>query len=95
MLKKWCCRTVVLEKTLENLLDFKEVKSVNPKGKQFWIFIGRTDDEAEAPIMATWCEELTHWYWERLRVGEEGDRGWDGWMASLTQLTGVWENSGR
>ena len=49
--------------------------------------------------LATWCEELTHlkrpWYWERLKVGGEGDdRGWDGWMASLTQWTWVWVNSG-
>ena len=48
--------------------------------------------------LATWCEELTHlkrpWCWERLRAGEEGDdRGWDGWMASLTQCTWVWVNS--
>ena len=49
--------------------------------------------------LATWCEELTHlkrpWYWERLRAGGEGDdRGWDGWMASPTQWTWVWVNSG-
>ena len=49
--------------------------------------------------LATWCEELTHlkrpWCWERLKVGGEGDdRGWDGWMASLTQRTWVWVNSG-
>ena len=49
--------------------------------------------------LATWCEELTHlrrpWCWERLKVGGEGyDRGWDGWMASLTQWTWVWVNSG-
>ena len=49
---------------------------------------------------ATWREELTHlnspWWWERLRVGGEGDdRGWDGWMASLTQWTWVWASSGR
>ena len=49
--------------------------------------------------LATWCEELTHlkrsWWWERLKVGGEGDnRGWDGWMASLTQWTWVWVNSG-
>ena len=49
--------------------------------------------------LATWCEELTHlkrpWFWERLKVGGEGDdRGWDGWMASLTQWTWVWVNSG-
>ena len=49
--------------------------------------------------LATWCEELTHlkrlWCWERLRAGGEGDdRGWDDWMASLTQWTWVWVNSG-
>ena len=50
--------------------------------------------------LATWCEELTHWErpwcWERLKVGGGGDdRGWDGWMASPTQWTWVWVNSGR
>ena len=50
--------------------------------------------------LATWCEELTHWKrpwcWERLKAGGKwGDRGWDGWMASLTQWTWVWANSGR
>ena len=50
--------------------------------------------------LATWCEEMTHWKrpwcWERLKVGGEGgDRGWDGWMASPTQWTWVWVNSGR
>ena len=50
--------------------------------------------------LATWCKELTHWKrpwcWERLRAGGEGgDRGWDGWMASLTQWTWVWTNSRR
>ena len=49
--------------------------------------------------LATWCKELTHWkrpwYWERLMLGEEGDnRGWDGWMASPTQWTWVWVDSG-
>ena len=48
--KNWCFWTVVLEKTLESSLDSKEIKSVNPKGNQSWIFIGRTDAEAEAPI---------------------------------------------
>ena len=47
----------------------------------------------------TWCEEPTHWKrywcWERLKAKEGGDRGWDGWMASLTQWTWVWANSGR
>ena len=49
--KNWCFWTVVLEKTLESPLDCKEVKSVNPKGNQSWIFIGRTDAEAETPIL--------------------------------------------
>ena len=89
---------MVLEKTLETL-DCKEIKVVNPKGNQPCIFIGRT--EAEAPILwVTWCEEMTHWKrpwcWERLKAGGEGDdRGWDGWMASLTQRTWVWASSGR
>ena len=49
--KNWCFRTVVLEKTLESPLDSKEIKPVNPEGNQPWIFIGRTDTEAEAPIL--------------------------------------------
>ena len=48
--KNWSFWTVVLEKTLESLLDSKEIKSVNPKGSQLWIFLGRNDSEAEAPI---------------------------------------------
>ena len=98
-LKNWCFWTVVLEKTLESPLDCKEIKPVNPRGKS-WIFTGRTDAEPEAPILlATWCEELTHWErpwcWEKMKVGGEGDdRGWDGWMASLTERTWVWVNSG-
>ena len=50
-LKNWCFRTVVLEKTLESLFDSKEIKPVNPKGNQPWIFIGRTDAEADAPLL--------------------------------------------
>ena len=49
--KNWCFWTVVLEKTLESPLDSKEIKAVNPKGNQSWIFIGRTDAEAEAPVL--------------------------------------------
>ena len=49
--KNWCFRIVVLEKTLESLLDSKEIKPVNPKGNKLWMFIGRTDAEAEAPIL--------------------------------------------
>ena len=51
VLKNWCFWTVVLEKTLESPLNCNEIKSVNPKGNQFWIFIGRTDAEAKAPVL--------------------------------------------
>ena len=51
MLKNWCFWTVVLEKTLESPLDSKEIKPVHPKGNQSWIFFGRTDAEAKAPIL--------------------------------------------
>ena len=57
--KNWCFWTVVLEKTLESPLDCKEIQPVHPKGKQSWIFIGRTDAEAETPNSLTiWYEEL-------------------------------------
>ena len=97
--KNWCFWTVVLEKTLESPLDCKESQPVHPKGNQSWIFIRRTDAEAEAPIL--WPTDTKSWpigkgwFWERLRAGGEGDdRGWDGWMASPTQWTWVWLNSG-
>ena len=96
--KSWYFWTVVLEKTFESHLDCKEIQSVYPKGNQSWIFIGRTDAEA-ANTLATWFEEPTHWKrpwcWEKLKVrGEGDDRGWDGWMASPTQWSWVWVNSG-
>ena len=50
-LKSWCFWTVALEKTLKSPLDSKEIKPVNPKGNQPWIFIGRTDGEAKAPVL--------------------------------------------
>ena len=95
-LKNWCFWTVVLEKTLVSPLDSKEIQPVHPQGNQSWIFIERTDAEPETPIL--WppeCKEPTHWkrplLWERLKTGGEGDdRGWDDWMASLTQWTWVW-----
>ena len=76
--KNCCFWTVVLEKTLESPLDSKDIQPVHPKGDQSWVFIGRTDVEAEnSNTLATWCEELTHlkkpWCWERLRAGGEGD----------------------
>ena len=99
-LKNWCFWTVVLEKTHESPLDCKAIKPANPKGNQSWIFIGRTDAEAETPnTLATWCEEPTHWKrpWclEGLKARREGDnRRQNGWMASLTQWAWVWGSSG-
>ena len=49
--KNWCFQTVVLKKTLESPVDYKEVKPVHPKGNQSWIFMGRTDAEPEAPVL--------------------------------------------
>ena len=99
VLKNWCFLTVALEKTLESPLNCKEIQPVHPKGDQSWVFIGRTDVEAETPSLDTWCKEVTHlkspWCWEWLKAGGEGNnRGWDGCMASLTQWTWVWVNSG-
>ena len=98
--KNWCFWTVMLEKTLESSLDCKEIQPVCPKGNQTWIFIERTDAEAETPIL--WPPDVKSWLiWKdpdagkRLRVGGEGDdRGWDGWMALMTQWAWVWVNSG-
>ena len=94
-LKNWCFWTVVLEKTLESPLDCKEIQPVHPKRNQSWIFIGRTDAEAETPIL--WPPDVKNWpwCWERLKARGEGDnRGWDGWMASPTQWTWVSVNFG-
>ena len=63
VLKNWCFRTVVLEKTLESPLDCKEIKPVNPKGNQSLIFIGRTVAKAEAPIL--WPPNAENWLIER------------------------------
>ena len=84
--KKWCFWTVVLEKTLESPLDFKESHPVHSKGNESWIFTGRTNAETETLIF--WPPDAKNWLgcWERLKAGEEGnDRGQDGWMASPTQ----------
>ena len=98
--KNWCFWTVVLEKTLESPLDCKEIKPVHPKGQQSWVFIGRTDAEAETPIL--WPRHVNSWLivkdpdagrdWGA--GGEGDDRGWDGWMASPTWWMWVWVNSG-
>ena len=66
----WCLWTVVLEKTLESPLDSKEIKPVNPKGNQTWISIGRTDAEAETPIL--WPPDAKTWL-----IGKDPDAGKD------------------
>jgi len=76
------------------------IKPVSPKGNQSWIFIGRTDPEVETPTL--WPPNAKNWltgrdpeWWERLKAGGEvDDRGWDGWMASLTQWTWAWASFG-
>ena len=97
-LKNWCFWTVVLEKTLERPLDCKEIQPVHSEGDQSWVFIGRTDVEAETGILwptdARAASFEKTWCWERLRAGGEGDdRGRDGCMASPTQWTWVWVDS--
>ena len=99
-LEDWCFWTVVLEKTLESPLDCKESQPVYRKGDQSWVFIGRTDAEAETPIL--WPPDAKSWLIGKdpdagrdWRAGGEGDdRGWDGWMASPIWWTWVWVNSG-
>ena len=89
-LKNWCFWTVVLEKTLESPLGCKEIKSVHPKGNQFWIFIGRMDAEAEIPIL--WPPDVKNWLirkdpdagkdWrqEEKRTTENEMVGWHHWL---------------
>ena len=86
-LKNWCFWTLVLEKTLESPLACKEIKQVNPKENQSWIFIGRTDAEPETPIfwppdVKNWLI-LKDWFWERLKAGE---REWQRmrWLDDIT-----------
>ena len=92
-LKNWCFWTAVLEKTLESPLECKEIQPIHPKGNQsleglilklilqYFGHLMWRSDSSERP----WC-------WERLKAGEGGGRGWNGWMASLTQWTWVWVN---
>ena len=77
--------------------DSKEIQPVHSKGSKSRIFIGRTDAEAETSIF--WPSDVKNWHlkrswcWESLKAGEGDNRGWDGWMSSLTQWTRVWVNS--
>ena len=97
--KNGCFWAVVLEKTLESLLDCKEIQPVHPKGDPSWVFIGRTGAEAETPVL--WPPHAKSWLigkdpdagrdWGQ---EEKGTTGWDDWMASPTQWAWVWVNSG-
>ena len=77
--KNWCFWTVVLEKTLKTLLDCKETQPVNPKGNQSWIFIGRTDAEAETLIL--WPPDMKSWLF-----GKDPDAGKD-WRREEKETT--------
>ena len=90
VLKNWCLRTMVLEKTLESPLDIKEIKPVSPKGYQSWIFIERTDAEAEGPIL--WPPDAKSqliskdpdagkdWRQEEKGMTEDEMAGWHHWL---------------
>ena len=104
-LKNWCFWTMVLEKTLESPLDCKET-AVNPKGNQSWIFIGRTDAEAEAPIL--WPPDAKNWLirkdpnsgkdWRQEKKGTIEDEmvGWHHWLDGheFEQPLGVGDGQG-
>ena len=97
--KNWCFWTVVLKKTLESPLDCKEIQPVHPKGNQSWKFVGRTDVEAETPIL--WLLDAISWLvWKDPDAGkdwrqEEETTGDEmvGWHYRLTQWTWVWVSS--
>ena len=90
MLKNWCFRTVVLEKTLESPLDCEEIKQINPKWNQSWIVIERIDAEAEAPVL--WPPDAKSWFirkdpdagkdWRQEEKGMTEDEmvGWCHWL---------------
>ena len=105
-LKNWCFWTVVLEKTLESPLDYKKSQPVHPKGNQSWIFIGRTDAEAETPIL--WPPDAKNrligkdpdagndWRWEEKGTTQDEMVGWHHWLDAheFEQAAGVGDGQG-
>ena len=93
VLTNWCFWTVVLEKTLESPLDSKKIQPVHPKGDQPWVFIGRTDVEAETPIL--WPPDAKSWLLEKtLMLGKTEGRRWRGlqkkrWLDGITDSMDV------
>ena len=104
--KNWCFWTVVLKKILESPLDCKDIKPINPKGIQPWIFIGRTDAKAETPIL--WPPGVKNWLtwkdpddgkdWRQEEKGITGDEmaGWHHWLngCEFEQAPGVGDEQG-
>ena len=99
-LKNWCFWTVVLENTLESLLDCKEIQPVHPKGDQSWVFIGRAHVEVETPIL--WPPDAKSWLiwkdpdagkdWGQEEKGWQRMRWWDGITDPMDMgLGGLWE----
>ena len=107
VLKNWWFWTVVLEKTLESPLDCKEIKPVHPKGNQSWLFIRRTDAEAETPIL--WPPDAKNWLigkdpdagkdWRQEEKGTTEDEmvGWHHWLNEheFKQAPGICDGQGR
>ena len=105
-MKNWWFWTVVLDKTLESPLDYKEIQQVNAKGNQSWLFIGQTDAEAEAPIL--WPTDVKNllirkdlitgkdWKQEEKRTIEDEKTGWHHWLDEheFEQAPGVGEGQG-
>ena len=93
-LKNWCFWTVVLERTLQSPLDCKEIQPVHPKGNQSWIFIERTNVEAETPILwppdrKNWVTLMTLMLW---RIEGGRSRGWQTmrWLDGITDTRWTW-----
>ena len=103
--KNWCFWTAVLEKTLEHPLDCKDIKPVHPKGNQSWTFIGRTDAEAETPIL--WPPDVRNWLfgkdtdagkdwrWEEKGTTKDEMVGWHHWLSRHESKQALGDGEGK